>query len=161
MLTCRNFILKGLTRSMNTKLIHKRIRLECGTEWAVAEDLKVRSASGRVQMSEIFLDIWTPDFEGITILRNAVNRWLRDAGIYARRTNLWVTRPCKYQTFCLLLYSQKWNETTARMVLVVYISVTWLITFGGGGQSRPRVLGTSVYEEVKWERGGRLVWTRP
>jgi len=29
------------------------------------------------------------------------------------------------------------NETTARMVLVVYIGVTWLITLGGGwGQSR-------------------------
>jgi len=25
------------------------------------------------------------------------------------------------------------NETTARMVLVVYIGVTWLITLGGGG----------------------------
>jgi hypothetical protein len=42
------------------------------------------------------------------------------------------------------------NETTARMVLVVYKGVTWLIAFvGEGGQSHPRLLGTSIYEEVK------------
>jgi len=41
--------------------------------------------------------------------------------------------------------------------------VTWLITVGreGGGQNRPWVLGTLIYEGFKLERWGRFVRTSP